>query len=280
MPFNEHISHPVASDPWSGLRAHTAARIALGRAGISLPTRELLAFQADHARAMDAVYGELDRDTLAVELRQAGIESIALDTMADSRQTYLHRPDFGRRLNEDSRARLREFVSSRSKPDVVLAIVDGLSAIAVQRHAAPLTRALIRRLRDAGLSVGAIPLVRYGRVALQDEIGERMGAHAVISLIGERPGLGSPDSLGAYLVFNPRPGNTDAQRNCVSNIRPEGLPYGPAADALFWLTSEALRRQLSGVQLKDDRLVTASSIIPDNQAAGKPVTFRKNNVSE
>ncbi len=244
---------PASPDPWAGLRAHTAARIALGRAGTSLPTRELLAFQADHARAMDAVYGELDRGATAAELMAAGLESIALDTMADSRQAYLHRPDFGRKLNSNSRQSLREFISNRPAPDVVIAIVDGLSAIAAQRHAVAVALKLIPRLCEAGLSIGAVPLVRYGRVALQDELGEIMGARAVVSLIGERPGLGSPDSLGAYLVHAPRIGNTDAQRNCVSNIRPEGLPYAAAADALFWLTTEALRRAVSGVQLKDDR---------------------------
>jgi len=248
---------PALPDPWAALRSHTAARIALGRAGTSLPTRELLAFQADHARAMDAVHGELDRGALAAELRAAGLESIALESLADSRQTYLHRPDFGRRLDDDSRSRLQLLAASSQKPDVVIAIVDGLSAIAAQRHAVPVARALAERLCGAGHTVGAVPLLRYGRVALQDELGAILGARAVVSLIGERPGLGSPDSLGGYLVYNPRPGNTDAQRNCVSNIRPEGLPYAAATEALFWLTTEALRRGISGVQLKDDRQLTA-----------------------
>ncbi len=253
----EKLPPPTAPDPWAGLRAHTAARIALGRAGTSLPTRELLAFQADHARAMDAVYGELDRGAVAAELGATGLESISLDTAADSRPAYLHRPDFGRKLNKDSRSRLEKFISVHPKPDVVIAIVDGLSAVAAQRHAVPVAQTLIRRLREANLVVGAVPLVRYGRVASQDEIGEIMGARAIISLIGERPGLGSPDSLGAYLVYNPRSGNTDAQRNCVSNIRPEGLPYEAAADTLAWLVREALHRKLSGVQLKDDRPINA-----------------------
>jgi len=245
-------------DPCAGLRSHTAARIALGRAGTSLPTRELLAFQADHARAMDAVYGEIDRGALAAELGAAGLETISLDTLADSRQVYLHRPDFGRKLNDDSRSQLQEFVSTRPKPEAVIVIVDGLSAVAVQRHATPIALALAQRLRATGLNIGAVPLVRYGRVALQDEIGGLMGARIVVSFIGERPGLGSPDSLGAYLVYNPRPGNSDAQRNCVSNIRPEGLSYEAAADTLAWLVREALHRRLSGVQLKDDRMISAA----------------------
>jgi ethanolamine ammonia-lyase small subunit len=253
-------SPPAAPDPWAALRAHTAARIALGRAGTSLPTCELLAFQADHARAMDAVHAELDRVSLAKVLDGAGLDTIRLETAATSRTTYLQRPDSGRRLDDDSHRRLRAYVDTHERPDVVVAIVDGLSAIAAQAHAATVAIELTWKLRASGLRVGGVPLVRYGRVALQDELGGLMGARVVVSLIGERPGLGSPDSLGAYLVFNPRLGNTDAQRNCVSNIRPEGLPYDTAADTLFWLTAEALRRQISGVQLKDDRTIITPQI--------------------
>lgn len=248
---------PATPDPWSSLRAQTSARIALGRAGSSLPTRELLSFQADHARAMDAVYAELDREALANALHAASLDSVALETRADSRAIYLQRPDAGRRLHESSRALLQKNVASTTSADVIIAIVDGLSSIAAQTHAAPVAIALGQKLHADGLSVGIVPLVRYGRVALQDEIGEIIGARAVVSLIGERPGLGSPDSLGAYLVYNPRIGNTDAQRNCVSNIRPEGLPYTAAVDTLAWLVREALRRQVSGVQLKDDRHLVA-----------------------
>ncbi len=241
----------LPSDPWTGLRAHTSARIALGRAGTSLPTRELLSFQADHARAIDAVYGEFDRDLAAAALKAEGIDSVLLDTRADSRAVYLQRPDRGRRLDDASRERLAAAV--RTKPDVLLAIVDGLSAEAVQRHAVNVAVRLARRLRDAGLGLASIPLVRYGRVALQDELGEVTGARVAVSLIGERPGLGSPDSLGAYLVYGPRLGNTDAHRNCVSNIRPEGLRYDDAVATLAWLVTESLRREISGVALKDDR---------------------------
>lgn len=247
---------PAAPDPWAGLRAQTSARIALGRAGSSLPTRELLSFQADHARAMDAVYAELDRAALAEALRAGGLDSVELETRAASRAVYLQRPDAGRRLDSKSRERLEKSRPGKT-PDVVIAIVDGLSSIAAQAHAALVAIELARRLRADGLTAAPVPLVRYGRVALQDEIGEITGARVVVSLIGERPGLGSPDSLGAYLVFNPRIGNTDAQRNCVSNIRPEGLPYAAAVDTLAWLVREALRRQVSGVQLKDDRHLVA-----------------------
>jgi ethanolamine ammonia-lyase small subunit len=163
-------------------------------------------------------------------------------------------------LDEASRARLREAV--RGAPDVLIAIVDGLSAEAVHRHAAAVASRLMRRLREAGITVGPVPLVRHGRVALQDELGEIAGAKVVVSLIGERPGLGSPDSLGAYLVYGPRSGNTDANRNCVSNIRPAGLGYDAAADALEWLVTEALRRKVSGVSLKDDRVLTYDDTKP------------------
>lgn len=243
----------AAPDPWATLRAHTSARIALGRAGTSLPTRAWLAFQADHARAMDAVYAELDRAALATQLQHAGLDSIALDTAADSRAMYVQRPGAGRTLDDVSRGRLQAYVDAHDRPEVVVAIVDGLSAIAAQAHAVPIVVELTNQLRASGLRVGGVPLVRYGRVAVQDELGAMMGARVVVSLIGERPGLGSPDSLGAYLVFNPRADNTDAQRNCVSNIRPEGLPYAAAVDALVWLSTTALRRATSGVALKDDR---------------------------
>ena len=247
------MSASYLSDPWERLREFTTARIALGRAGASVPTHELLAFQMHHARAVDAVYTELDRESLAGELSGKDLDSILLDTRANTRQVYLRRPDYGRRLSDESREKLEELAASQGSKDVVLALVDGLSATAIHRNALPVVSALSTSLGHSGFSVAPIPLVRYGRVAVQDEIGLILKARVVVSLIGERPGLGSPDSLGAYLVFNPRVGNTDANRNCVSNIRPEGLPYKAAIETLHWLITEALRRKISGVELKDDR---------------------------
>ena len=247
-------------DAWSDLRAYTSARIALGRAGSSLPTRELLSFQADHARAIDAVYAEFDRQSTAAALESEGIRSVSLETLADSRRVYLQRPDLGRRLDDASRERLTRAVGA--KPDVIIAMVDGLSAEAVHRHAVPVATRLIARLTDGGRTVGPVPLVRYGRVALQDELGTVAGARIVVSLIGERPGLGTPDSLGAYLVYAPRIGNTDANRNCVSNIRPEGLMYDSAVETILWLVTEALRRGVSGVELKDDRTLQVIATTP------------------
>lgn len=240
-------------DPWERLREFTTARIALGRAGASVPTAELLSFQMHHARAVDAVYTELDREALAGELSREGLETIALDTRADSREVYLQRPDYGRRLCEESRTRLEALAAMHKPADVAIAVVDGLSATAIHRNAVPVAVGLGRSLKAAGFSLAPVPIVRYGRVALQDEIGAILKAQVVVSLIGERPGLGAPDSLGAYLVFNPRLGNTDANRNCVSNIRPEGLSHEAAAGTLHWLIAESLRRKISGVDLKDDR---------------------------
>ncbi len=240
-------------DPWSDLRRFTTARIALGRAGGSVPTHELLAFQMHHARAVDAVYTEFDRESLAEELGAEGINSILLDTRVGTREEYLQRPDYGRRLSGASRERLERMAASEEPREVVLAVVDGLSATAVHRNALAVVSGLYKSLSRSGHSVATVPLVRYGRVALQDEIASIMKADLVVSLIGERPGLGSPDSLGAYLVFNPRIGNTDANRNCVSNIRPEGLPWDAAIETLHWLITESLRRKISGIELKDDR---------------------------
>jgi ethanolamine ammonia-lyase small subunit len=245
------------SDPWTNLRRYTAARIALGRAGVSLPTSEHLTFQMHHARAIDAVYAEMDIDRLRAELVADGVASIVLDTQAGNRERYLQRPDYGRRLSPASRDELQHANAGSNNADVVIAIVDGLSAMAVNRHAVPVVAALKQRLAKSGHTLGAVPIVQRGRVALQDEIGAIMGARVVVSLIGERPGLGSPDSLGAYLVFGPRAGNTDANRNCVSNIRPEGLGYEAAADAIYWLIAESIRRKISGVPLKDDRQLIA-----------------------
>jgi ethanolamine ammonia-lyase small subunit len=239
-------------DPWGDLRAFTGARIALGRAGSSLPTAELLGFAAAHAAARDAVWAELDLDRLEAALAPLGLQSLRLTTLATDRATYLRRPDLGRRLDPASAGRL----SAAAPPggcDLALVIGDGLSATAVQRHAPSLAAALVARLRDRGLVVGPLALVRQARVAVEDPIGAALGARAALILIGERPGLGSPDSLGAYLAFHPRPGLTDAQRNCVSNVRAEGLVIPAAADLLGWLVTEALRRGLSGVELKDER---------------------------
>lgn len=228
------------------LRDYTSARVDLGRTGASVPTRALLDFQLAHAKARDAVHLPLSVKSLFLELNQKGVPSITLSSAAGNRDEYLKRPDLGRRLVDDSRERL---VPLRGEYDVSFVIADGLSALAVHRHAVPLLDLL---LRDLDWRVAPVAIVEQGRVAIGDEIGELLGAKMVVVLIGERPGLSSPDSLGAYLTWQPRPGRTDAERNCVSNIRAEGLSYELAAHKLLFLMNEARRLKLSGVALKED----------------------------
>ena len=216
-----------------------------------MPTGEVLKFAMAHAAARDAVHSELEIDRLEEELRPLGEPVLRLETAAVDRMTYLGRPDLGRRLGDESRRLLAE--RAQAEPvDVALIVGDGLSAVAAQKHAAALLALLVPRLREAGLRIGPITIVRHARVAVQDEIGERLHAAAAAILIGERPGLSAADSLGAYLVHGPRPGRTDAQRNCVSNIRPEGLPLEAAAQTIAHLLRESLRRKLSGIELKDN----------------------------
>jgi ethanolamine ammonia-lyase small subunit len=222
------------------LRSFTPARVALGRSGHSLPTAELLRFQLDHARARDAVYETLDPNSL-------GVPHVLLRSAAPDRSTYLRRPDLGRALSPESRGLL-----ARGDFDAAIVIADGLSATAVHRHAVPLLDALLPRLAKEEWRLAPLSVVLQGRVAIGDEIGERLGAKQVVVLIGERPGLTSPDSLGIYLTWDPRPGRTDAERNCISNVRTEGIAYVLAAHKLHFLMSEARRRKLSGVGLKEE----------------------------
>ena len=233
-------------DPWSRLAALTPARIALGRSGASLPTREVLAFALAHAQARDAVHAPFDAEALAAEVAGQGLSPHIVDSAAPDRATYLRRPDLGRRLSAESRARLNE-----APCDIAVIIADGLSSLAVQAHAPALLAVLAPAIRSAGWSLGPVVIARQGRVALADEVGERLRARLAILLVGERPGLSSPDSLGAYLTFAPAVGRTDAMRNCVSNIRTQGLSYEAAAFKILWLVREALRLGLTGVSLKD-----------------------------
>jgi len=238
-------------DPWAPLARLTPARIASGRAGSSLPTGAHLAFQLAHAQARDAVHHAANLHEVAARLTRAGLETALVESAVGDRTTYLRRPDLGRRLSETG----RQTVAALARPnetDLALVIADGLSGFAVERHAAPLAELVAGRLRGEGWSLSPIVLVRQGRVAIGDEIGGLLGARLVALLIGERPGLSSPDSLGAYLTFEPRLGRTDAERNCVSNIRAEGLPVAVAAEKMIWLLREARRRRLTGVGLKEE----------------------------
>lgn len=232
------------------LRALTPARVGLGRTGVSQQTRDLLAFQSAHAQARDAVYARLDPAAIAVAINGV-MEStvLLLRSAAADRATYLQRPDQGRRLDSRGRASLEEFrTADHATGDLALVVADGLSALAVERHAALLIRALLPRIE--GWRVAPVCLVEQGRVGIGDEIGELAGAECCLVLIGERPGLSSPDSLGAYITWKPRIGRTDAERNCVSNIRSEGLSYEQAAAQIAYYLTEARRRQLTGVALK------------------------------
>ncbi|MEM6707817.1 MAG: ethanolamine ammonia-lyase subunit EutC [Pseudomonadota bacterium] len=250
----------TASDPWERLRRFTTARIALGRTGGSLPTRAQLEFQLAHARARDAVHHAVDFERLAEQLTLCtGLDTRTLTSAASDRQQFLLRPDLGRRLTAASGEIVDAVEQSAASPaSIALVIGDGLSGFAVERHAPALIEGLLPRLTDLGLSLSPLLLVRNARVAIQDDIGSRLGARLALMFIGERPGLGVPDSLAVYFTWAPRPGRSDAERNCVSNIRTDGLAPHRAADRVAYLVEAAFRRQLSGVQLKDDSLLQGS----------------------
>jgi ethanolamine ammonia-lyase small subunit len=230
------------------LRDFTPARVSLGRSGHSLPTHEMLNLQLAHARARQAVHSALDFRLLEMELAPIIGETILVHSAAADRVIYLRRPDLGRKLTDQSRALL---VSRKARFDAALVIADGLSALAVQLHAARMIEALLARLDPADWSFSPVIAVEQGRVAIGDEIGFCLGAAMSVIFIGERPGLSSSDSLGAYLTWNPRPGLTDAERNCISNIRTEGLSYTLAAHRLAFLMNEAKRVKLSGIGLSE-----------------------------
>lgn len=251
----------VTQDPWTALRRFTPARIALGRAGASQPTGASLSFALAHAQARDAVHEALDIVDLLAQLRAQRFQAAVVRSCAPDRETYLRRPDLGRRLDEAHCDTVRALTgsvgadsSSDSFPDpsfdLAFVLGDGLSPIAVQRHAVPVltgVRALL-----GGWRIAPVVVAEQARVALADEVGQLLGAGIVAILIGERPGLSSPDSMGIYLTFAPRVGCTDAQRNCISNIRPQGLGYEAAASRLAHLLNGARRLGATGIALKDD----------------------------
>jgi len=245
-------------NPWQALRQLTAARIALGHTGVSQPTSAQLDFQMAHAHARDAVHLALDADALARAIESAWPEAgpcLTLHSAAANRNVYLQRPDLGRRLDAPSHAALAAHggpTVGELPYDVAFVVADGLSALAVAQNAAPFLHALRARLLAPRWSVAPPAIVLQGRVAVGDEVGELLGAHIVVVLIGERPGLSSPDSMGLYVTWAPRVGLTDERRNCISNVRPAGLGYEDAAGRLHYLLAEARRRQLTGVGLKDE----------------------------
>lgn len=242
----------VVRNPWSKLRQYTPARIALGRSGTSLPTKPHLDFQLAHARARNAVHHELNADALQAALQGRGLTVVMMHSAAGNRPVYLQRPDKGRRLDEESRARLEGLSRPATPYDVAFVIGDGLSSFAIEENAAPFLDVMLPKLKEHGWSVAPIAIVKEARVALGDEVGQLLGAQMVVVLIGERPGLSSPDSMGIYLTYGPRVGLTDESRNCISNVRKEGLSYAGAAHKLGYLMTEARARKLSGVNLKDE----------------------------
>lgn len=238
------------TDKWSHLKQYTNARIAIGRSGGSLTTSEWLNFKLAHAKARDAVHCRFDSVMLANELQSLSNKILLVDSQVKSRAEFLQRPDLGRRLDNKAIALLE---AEKAPSDIVFIISDGLSANAIHAHASKLLTLLLPQLIASSWSIAPLVVARFGRVALEDEIGTLLGAKIAVILIGERPGLGSPDSLGAYLVYQPKRGNTDANRNCISNIRPAGLVYTKAADTMLYLLDQARQRKLSGVKLKDTR---------------------------
>jgi ethanolamine ammonia-lyase small subunit len=232
----------------SRLRALTPARVGLGRTGVSQETRDLLDFQRCHAMARDAVHARLESATPAAALRKlTGAHVLRLHSAAADRAIYLQRPDLGRKLDEPSRKLLEQAESRTESCELALIVADGLSSLAVERHVPPLLAALLPRLGNWKRT--PLCIVEQGRVAIGDEIGAELAAQISVVLIGERPGLSSPDSLGAYITWNPQPGRSDAERNCISNIRPDGLSYEQAAAQLAFILTEARRLRLTGVPL-------------------------------
>lgn len=231
---------PVLSE----LRKHTPARIRLGHAGPALPTSAHLDFQLAHAKARDAVHQQFGAAALVSELARLGPPVLRVRSAVPDRQQFLLNPTLGRKLADESRA-----VLSQTGDDIGFVIGDGLSAAAVERHAPPLLALLLPRLES--ISVAPLVVADQARVALGDEIGGLLGVRMILVLIGERPGLGAPDTMGIYVTFDPRPGRTDAERNCISNVRPEGLDYPRAAHKLLWLIREGLQRRYTGIALKE-----------------------------
>lgn len=267
MPFFRMIPQPHESvgasrirsgpDVWAALRRFTTARIALGRAGGSSRTQTLLEFRLAHAQARDAVGKDFDADSVEQQLQGAGIQTARLSTEAPSRGLFLRRPDLGRRLSDASRQWLIENRPIWGNRHLAVMVSSGLSSLAAETQAAPTLAGLLPLLKEAGWTIFPVFIVPFARVKLQDEIGALLGARHALALLGERPGLGSPDSLGAYFTYQPGPERTDADRNCVSNIRAQGLPPQQAGTKLARLLVQSQEQSCSGIQLKEASATTA-----------------------
>jgi ethanolamine ammonia-lyase small subunit len=249
-------------DAWSTLKRFTDARIGLGRSGSAVPTREVLKFALAHALARDAVTTVTDWAAVEAEFKDLGLPTLRIESAATTRDIYLRRPDLGRTLSARSRAALE--TEAKTKPDLLIMAGEGLSSMALTANGKAIVQALLVHIKKNGWTLAPILLASQSRVALADEAGEILGAKVALVLIGERPGLSSPDSLGAYLTWEPKRGRTDAERNCVSNIRKGGLTYDEAAFKIAWLLGQALKFRMTGVALKDesDQAVIGSETVP------------------
>jgi len=276
MGGRDAMSDSVEKNPWDALKTFTNARIALGRAGNSLPTAPLLAFNLSHAQARDAVHHPLEAEALHEQLRAHGFASLDVHSAAPDREHYLRRPDLGRQLSDESRKTLQQAVSGPS-PDVLFVVADGLSAFAASRQSIPMLQAIHARLPD--WRIGPVVVARQSRVALGDAIGEILRAQFVVMLIGERPGLSSPDSLGIYITHAPKVGCSDAQRNCISNVRPEGLNFEAAAHKLHYLLTHGRRLGLTGVGLKDESDALLENV-PTSEAVPATLSVNTKNTAD
>lgn len=249
-------------DTWSTLKRFTEARIGLGRSGSALPTQEVLKFSLAHARARDAVTAPTDWEAVAAGIEALGLRTHRIESAAETRDIYLRRPDLGRTLS--SRSRVSFELVAKEQPDLMIMAGDGLSSTGLTVNVAQLIKALLPHIQKNGWKLAPVLLASQARVALADEAGEILGAKAALVLIGERPGLSSPDSLGAYLTYEPKRGRNDAERNCVSNIRQGGLSYDEAAFKIAWLLGQALKYRMTGVALKDesDQAVISAQSVP------------------
>lgn len=264
---------PLAEvDPWVHLRQFTAARIAIGRTGGSQRTASVLDFRRSHAIARDAVFAPFASAALRSALEAGGLATEDLSTAVRDRREYLLRPDLGRRLDESSRGKLARIARSLEAPDLVIIISDGLAAAATD-HAAATVLPLVSTLQDSGWNIGPVFVIPLARVKVQDEIGAALNARFTLMLLGERPGLGTPDSLGTYFTAAPCATCTDANRNCVSNIRPEGLPPIDAAAKLAWLLQESRRSGLSGIHLKDKQPIRETMQAPEDGGTSPQIVF-------
>jgi len=247
--MNKIAKTNIEADEWQSLKAYTDARIALGKTGVSIPMAESLAFKLAHAHAKDAVYSTLDQGPLISMLKEIHQPVLSLNSQAANRDIYLQRPDLGRKLADDSVRKLQQI--NPFPADLCIILADGLSASAINENAWPVVNLLLEAAKKMNYTISAISLVEQARVAIADEIGHLLKAKLSIIFIGERPGLSSFDSMGAYITFDPLPGLTDERRNCISNIRQKGLSAALAVDKIMYLVNEAFRLQITGVMLKD-----------------------------